>query len=254
MKFCLNLIMALYPKAWRERYEDEFRAMLDQSDLSAMDWLDMVFTACETRLTYQRGTIMKDSMNRLTGMIALLSALGFVSVFFIPDEDTAEFMLMFSPMLSILLIPAMHRVLKIHRPKISALVMSVGISGIGFLVLGMILGANEVATPILMGISTFSLILIGIWLISINLLARSTKTLPPPLAIVGIVAGIAWIIVMGTTMYTSFTGIQLSSMGIFNTIYMTALFSLLAGYFLWAIGTGVYFVSGAVSRKLQLSY
>ncbi|MEM9952079.1 MAG: hypothetical protein AAF846_10785 [Chloroflexota bacterium] len=254
MTFLLNLVMATYPQTWRERYEEEFRAMLEQCELSISDWLDMFFTALETRSGYTRRELMKDLLNRLTGLIALVSALGFGSVFLIPHEDTAEFMLTVSPILSVLLIPAMHRILKIHRPKMSFAVMMTAILAVLLIVFAMV--ANLMTENILIvgSFTTMSLILIGIWLISVNGLAISTGTLPLPLGMVGIFAGLGWIVTVTTTMVTSLTEMSFNGTGLFGAFYGVMLMALLIGYFVWAIGTGLYFISGKVSRKLQLVY
>ena len=197
---------------------------------------------------------MKDLLNRLTGVIALVSALGFASALLIPEEKTAEFMLIASPFLSILLIPAMHRILKIQRPNASFAVMMIGIVAIALIPFAILI--NIVTGNILMvgGISTVSLIMIGIWLISVNGLAMTTGTIPMMLGGIGILAGIGWIVTITTTMVTSLTEMNFNGTGVFGEFYSIMLLMLLVGYFVWAIGTGLYFVTGKVSRKLHLAY
>jgi|GEM_PF-2769404 len=261
MNKLLNIVIAVYPPDWRVRYEDEFRAMLELCDLSLTDWLDMGLTALETRTGYTRREIMQDLLNRLTGLIALVSALGFASAFFIPEEGTSEFMLIISPLLSILLIPAFHRILKIHHPKTSFIVMMAGIGAIALLVFNFVFsiavsiaGLRESAIGLITVLSTISLVMIGVWLISVNVLAAKVQTLPIILAFVGIVAGAGWIVTMTTTMVTSFSDFAVNDNSAFAAFYGVALVSLLIGYFLWAIATGLYFISGTVSRKLQVAY
>ncbi|MGB7337584.1 MAG: hypothetical protein WBC91_01740 [Phototrophicaceae bacterium] len=248
----LNLLMQMYPREWRARYEDEFRAMLACYEPSLSDWLDMAFTALETRIGYTGRQFMKDLLNRLTGLISLVSAVGLGSVFFITDENMAEFMLVISPILSILLIPAMHRILKVHRPKMSFTIMMIGTGALAIFVTGFLIGRSSEDSVLIGSLGLISLILIGIWLIGINLLAIKADVVPSVLGIIGIVAGISWIIVMSTTMLTAINGFQLSDTGIFSTIYGMSLMGLLSGYFIWAIGTGFYFASGRVSRKLKI--
>ena len=48
-------LVRLYPQAWRERYEEEFVAMLEQRSISLLDVLDMVLGALEARLHPQLG-------------------------------------------------------------------------------------------------------------------------------------------------------------------------------------------------------
>jgi len=45
-----SILLNLYPDAWRDRYESEFRAMLDDHPVSAMDALDIIFGAVDAHL------------------------------------------------------------------------------------------------------------------------------------------------------------------------------------------------------------
>jgi hypothetical protein len=73
-------LVRLYPRAWRERYEEEFAAMLEQRPASLLDVLDIVFGALDARLHPQLGigrTLMVNKMR--TATIAILCAyVGFV--------------------------------------------------------------------------------------------------------------------------------------------------------------------------------
>lgn len=250
----LDWLLRLYPQAWRERYEDEYRAMLEQYDLSLADWVDMLISACETRLLDTKGHIMKDVMNRLTGGIVLLSALMIIAVFLIPDEDTAEFYLVLAPILSLGMIPAMHRVLKIHKPLASRIVMGIGMLSIVLLIGAFIIVIAFTASQFAGMLATSAFVLLGIWLISVNALAIRIGTLPSTLGIIGIVVGVAWCYSISVTMITSLYDLRLYDYPSLVTLQNMSVLVLLGGYLLWAFFTGLLFITGQISRKLQLAY
>lgn len=250
----VDWLLRVYPQAWRERYEDEYRAMLEQCDLSLADWVDMLISACETRLLDTKGHIMKDLMNRLTGGIVLLSALMIIAVFLIPDEDTAEFYLVLAPLLSLGMIPAMHRVLKIHKPLASRLVMGMGVLSIVLLIGAFIIGIAFAPSSFVGILATSAFVLLGIWLISVNALAIRVGTLPAALGVIGIIVGVAWCYSITLTMITSLYDLRLYDYPILVTLQNMSVLALLSGYMLWALSTGLLFITGQISRKLQLSY
>jgi hypothetical protein len=47
----MKWLLRLYPRAWRDRYQDEFEAMLAQHGVSMLDFCNIVFMAARTRLT-----------------------------------------------------------------------------------------------------------------------------------------------------------------------------------------------------------
>ncbi|MEO1645067.1 MAG: hypothetical protein AAFR67_07755 [Chloroflexota bacterium] len=251
----LDVLMCVYPQAWRERYEDEYRAMLEQCDLSLADWLDMLVSACETRLLDTKGYLMKDLLNRVTGVLVVLSGVLMMSAFFIPDENTAEFFFAVGPLLSLAMIPAMHRVLSIHRPQWSRAVMAIGVTSILLLIVTFKLGAMAILPDTsLMLISFSAMVILGVWLVSVNGLAISTGTIPNVFGAIGVAIGVAWIIVMSVSLWTSLLDVQLYQYPALMTLQSISILMLLGCYILWAISTGILFISGNVSRKLQVSY
>ena len=251
----LDLLMRLYPQAWRERYEDEYRAMLEQCNLSPTDWLDMLVSACETRLRHTKGHLMKDLLNRLTGLLVILSGILMISAFFIPHEDTAEFFFAIGPLFSLAMIPAMHRVLKIHNARWSRAVMALGVTTILLLAITFVLGTMAILPDTTLMLVSFSaMIVLGVWLVSVNSLAISTGTLPNALGAIGVVIGMAWIIVMSVSLWTSASDVRLYEYPALITLQNLSILTLFGGYMLWAFSTGILFISGQVSRKLQVSY
>jgi hypothetical protein len=74
-------LVRLYPRAWRERYEEEFVAMLEQRPMSLADALDVVLGALDAHLDPQVGDERTAPMvNRMrAATIAILCAyVGFV--------------------------------------------------------------------------------------------------------------------------------------------------------------------------------
>jgi hypothetical protein len=47
----MKWLLRLYPRAWRDRYQDEFEAVLEQHGVSMLDILNIVYMAARTRLT-----------------------------------------------------------------------------------------------------------------------------------------------------------------------------------------------------------
>ena len=43
-------LLHLYPKAWRERYEDEMRVLLEEHEITLFTWLDLLLGALDARL------------------------------------------------------------------------------------------------------------------------------------------------------------------------------------------------------------
>ena len=74
-------LVRLYPRGWRERYEEEFLAMLEQRPMSLLDMLDVALGALDARLNPQwRSERMVPLVNRKrVAVIAILSAyVGFI--------------------------------------------------------------------------------------------------------------------------------------------------------------------------------
>jgi hypothetical protein len=92
----MNTILALYPRAWRERYGDELEALLEERPATLLDDLDLVRGAIDARLHPQvRGTMVsperETSMSvRVLGAVAAIGGiawvLGIVSMFIQPRD------------------------------------------------------------------------------------------------------------------------------------------------------------------------
>jgi hypothetical protein len=79
----MKWLFRLYPPAWRDRYEEEFAAMLEQHRLSNLEILNIVFMATRTRLTTGRGVKRRHSHgNVVAGIlaVALCASVGSVAL------------------------------------------------------------------------------------------------------------------------------------------------------------------------------
>ncbi|MGB1286162.1 MAG: hypothetical protein ACPG7F_06500 [Aggregatilineales bacterium] len=251
MNLWTDFILALYPRTWRDRYEDEFRAMLELYDLTLLDTLDMFFSAIDARFTTHKGDMMKDLLNRSSGLIALTSVVMLaLALFFVGDEDTAEFLFVVAPMLSLALIPALHRVLNNHAPVANRRIKWVGIAGIGVLLSAQLIDVMLPGSGLNVVFGIVFVWLMGGWLFSVNLLGLSTRVLPGALAIIGIVASVAWLYVLTISIVFSATGASHTDYSLLMSLQSMLILMLMFCYAIWAISLAYLLLTGKISRKL----
>jgi len=65
-------LLRLYPRTWRERYEDELLAMLEQRPISFLDGIDLFFGALDAHLHPHLGTTGLSLYERMKQMLSLL--------------------------------------------------------------------------------------------------------------------------------------------------------------------------------------
>jgi hypothetical protein len=65
-------LLRLYPHTWRERYEEEFLAMLEQRPISLLDGIDLFFGALDAHLHPEFGTTGMSLFERMMRMISTL--------------------------------------------------------------------------------------------------------------------------------------------------------------------------------------
>jgi hypothetical protein len=65
-------LLRLYPRTWRERYEDELLAMLEQRPISFLDGVDLFFGALDAHLHPHLGTTGLSLYERMKQMLSLL--------------------------------------------------------------------------------------------------------------------------------------------------------------------------------------
>lgn len=67
-------LLRLYPRAWRDRYGEEFEALLEQRSRSLRDSVDIVRGALDARLHVHRGrNLMRNTFIHLAGLSLLLA-------------------------------------------------------------------------------------------------------------------------------------------------------------------------------------
>jgi hypothetical protein len=67
----MSRLVQLYPRAWRDRYEDEFRALLAERPLSPGDIVDTLRGAVDAHLHPQGNVAPQPWTHRLPGLLAL---------------------------------------------------------------------------------------------------------------------------------------------------------------------------------------
>ena len=260
MSFWLSVIIGLYPPEWRERYGDEFRAMLELCDLSLADWLDMSFSALEARSGYHRMKHMHDIINRIAGLGLLFSTLALALVIFIPDEAPVMTMFIVVPIISIVILWALYRVTSAYYPTMSKIISGIGAPGMISLVTGTYLSLQgvEPESPAFVVPISGMFILLGIWLFGINYMTLKTEAIPNWIGIIGITISITWFSFLLMILLQAMTPQNLwedygaigFALGILQGIFIigTPL-----GYIIWSLSLGWYFTSGTVSRKTKLA-
>lgn len=72
-------VLRLYPRVWRERYQDEILEVLDQHRVSLRTLLDLVFGAIDANLQYGELTRGVVNLVKRLGLAACALALGWVT-------------------------------------------------------------------------------------------------------------------------------------------------------------------------------
>jgi hypothetical protein len=113
----MTFLLRLYPAAWRERYEDEFVALLDERQLSPFDVFDITLGALDARLRPQSLAIdlaprRNPPMNpRISGLAAIVGggiALLMIGIgLLFPDGDNGEAAVLLFTIVAIALLVAL---------------------------------------------------------------------------------------------------------------------------------------------------
>ena len=84
-----RLLLRLYPKAWRQRFGDEFESVLDDRSLSPGDVVDVVHGAMDAHVRVRRRSFQGfgRSGRRVTGAAAILGGVVWSAGFFLASFD-----------------------------------------------------------------------------------------------------------------------------------------------------------------------
>jgi hypothetical protein len=77
----MSRLVRLYPKRWRDRYEEEFLALLEERPPTARDMLDTILGALDAHLHPQGDVGPQPWTHRLPGLFALLAGAMWSAVF-----------------------------------------------------------------------------------------------------------------------------------------------------------------------------
>jgi hypothetical protein len=69
----MSRLVRFYPRAWRDRYEDEFLALLEARPLTSRDVLDVVWGAVDAHLHPQGDVAPQPWTHRIPGLVALIA-------------------------------------------------------------------------------------------------------------------------------------------------------------------------------------
>lgn len=203
----IDLLIRLYPRSWRKRYEDEFRAMLEQYRPTLWEGLDILRGALDA----QRRTPMiqtGESNKRLRRPLAFAGAVimplvvmfaAFFAPLFSVEENASEFLLLLAPTALLPLVIELHRRFSPANPTYQRWTVIAGVIGtlaipaaypIQWLI-NQIAGAPVEWT----GFVYLALIaFLGIWMLLICLKALADDLLPKALSVTGIVGGAGWVL------------------------------------------------------------
>ncbi len=232
----INLLIKLYPRSWRERYEDEFRAMLEQYQPTLWEGLDILKDAfdAQRRNPMQISQSNGRSWRSLAFAGALIMPVMVILIIFVApllsvEESATEFLVLLAPTALLPLVVGLHRRLNTAHPTISRWALAAGL--IGTLAIPaafpLQLVINQIAPVEWTGFVYLSLLAaLGVWM----LLVCVSGLLPKALSVVGMFGGVGWIVWMAI--------ISLNMLGINATfVSMLGLFFgliVVPGWAVWA--------------------
>ncbi len=237
-QFWLKLLLQLYPQAWRERYGEEYLALLQESDLRWYDYLDSLLGAVDAHLHPEWMNNGRSSMNqrrslRIAGNGALLSALLLVVGMLNSSrlsESAVEFLLLLAPVTLLPMVIVLHRLYRPIRPQASLITAVIGLLSMGTFLIASLIGlAAELLGKTLQPlpfawIAQITIASIGVWIILAALLGWRTGTLPNGLPSMMATSGFGWSVM--------FFGILLNSTG-YNEVALRLSAFMGAGFALW---------------------
>ena len=170
----MRLLLRLYPAAWRERYEEEFLAVLEQRPLSPFDVVDIALAALDARLrpgslAIDAGGRRSEIMNpRIGGMAAIAGggiALLMLTVGFLLPDSGAQIIGWLYPVAAVALLLAfvgLSAVQGRRNPALTWAAVALPVAGIVVAAIGWIAGAlGTTDTTVIGDVSSWTLLTIG---------------------------------------------------------------------------------------------
>lgn len=241
----IDLLVKLYPRSWLDRYEDEFRAMLEQYRPNLWEGLDIVRGALDAQRRIpmvQIGGSNGQARLPLAFAGALVMPVIVVFVIFVApllsvEEDALEFLVLLAPTALLPLVIALHRRFKVRLENTiySRLVLITGMVGTLALpaafpiqwVLNQIAdGPVEWAGSVYLTLIAF----LGIWMVLVCSKALADDLLPKALSVTGMLGGAGWVLWISTILL-SMLGVDapfLAMLGLFFGLLVVP------GWSLWA--------------------
>lgn len=249
----IKLLLLLYPPAWRQRYGEEYRALLEEMPFTFGAGLDSIQGALDAHLHPEWIKLGRWPMNqkrsfRIAGNAAFLSALlliaGVLSASHIPEGD-AEFLLLLTPIALLPIVIVLHRLYSRVMPKASLITAVIGSVSMGTFLFASIIGLMAEIGNLSLGTVPFAwlfqivIAFIGVWIISAALLGWRTRCLPNGLPAMMSTSGFGWAVM--------FFGIILASQGNgqvsqqFSAFMGAGLALWLITHCIWTIWLGTWF-------------
>lgn len=255
-EYLIRWILRLYPRAWRDRYEDEFLAMLEHDTPTLWDVLDTLRSAYDAQLHYQIRHPDNEGENDMrgvtlagTGAIAtgILIFVLFIAMFMGVEEETLESTMILVPLLLVSLAPAMRRVLREHITPNRLFGVRVPLAGIALLIALTIsllaaFSGNPANRPSYLPTLIISVTLfasMGIWLALVHLRAAHLGRLPLWLCMAGVAAGMSPAIMLYSSILSSINRPLIYSLNGLWSLNILVFFVVMP---LWAFGIGAWFL------------
>ena len=250
----IKLLLLLYPPAWRQRYGEEYRALLEEMPLTLSTGLDSIRGALDAQLHPEWINAGRWPMNnkkrsfRIAGNGAFLSAslliAGVLSSSRIPEGD-AEFLLLLAPIALLPIVIILHRLYSRVMPRASLITAVIGSISMGTFLFASLIGLMAEIGSLSLSSVPFTLLfqiviaLIGVWIISAALLGWRTRSLPSGLPPMMATSGFGWTVMFFGIIFTSQGNGQVSQQ---MTAFLGAGLALwLITHCVWTIWLGTWF-------------
>ena len=249
----IKLLLLLYPSAWRQRYGEEYRALLEEMPFTLGIALDSLQGALDAHLHPEWIKSGRWPMHnkkrsfRIAANAAFLSALlliaGVLSASRIPESD-AEFLLLLAPIALLPIVIILHRLYSRVMPRASLITAVIGSISMGTFLFASIIGLMAEIGSLRLSSVPFTLLfqiviaLIGVWIISAALLGWRTRSLPSGLPPMMATSGFGWTVMFFGIILTSSGNGQMSQQ--FSAFMGAGLALWLITHAVWTIWLGTW--------------
>lgn len=279
MNHLIRWLLRLYPRTWRDRYGEEFAALLESQPLNLMDVFDVMMGALDARWlaflrderqqieitheeAYTMQSIKQRSMDRLAhiaGIGAFISALtflcGLLYSFTGPQaEDAAESLILFAPIALLPAVIALSRIFGTSEAGLNVWAKRVGVASALSIPLGLVIGllSTLFGFTVTIGSAVFLFLigLGGVWMILTGfILGERLETYLQGFSVVSIFTGMSWIFAVGSTILNMVAPDTVTSIRLLMNLNILALIVIYPLYTVWL---GVILYGGSMVKDYAL--